>query len=110
MAKRRQVPWLALSQKAGRHRACGDSAGVWRHSTTTSSHIVGLCTMFQTSEARLRQILLILLIALAGFFSLSIFWRELQAFSSIIFLFFAAWLISFVLSPVAGWLQQLRLS
>lgn len=66
--------------------------------------------MFQTSEARLRQILLILLIVLAGFFSLSILWRELQTFSSIIFLFFAAWLISFVLSPVAGWLQRLRLS
>lgn len=66
--------------------------------------------MNEVTEARLRRLLLILLITIAGLYLISYAWHKLQFLSSIILLFFAAWIISFILSPVADWLQSHRLS
>ena len=37
-------------------------------------------------------------------------WHQLQLFGNVILIFFSAWLISFILGPLANWLQQRRLS
>lgn len=57
-------------------------------------------------DTQLRRVLLILLIALAGYFLVTLVWQALETFSSILLLFFAAWTICFILSPVTNWLQE----
>ncbi len=57
-------------------------------------------------EPRLRMILFSLLIGIAAIYLISIVWNILRYFSGVFALFFAAWLISFMLSPVTNWLQQ----
>ena len=56
-------------------------------------------------DTQLRRILLILLIVIAAYFLATFTWHALQFFSDTLLLFFAAWVISFILSPVAKWLQ-----
>ncbi len=65
--------------------------------------------MPQRFDITLRRFAFIAVGSLAGIYLLTFLWHELQKFSDIILLFFAAWLISFTLSPVAGLLQKLHL-
>lgn len=60
------------------------------------------------SEMRLRVILLSLLITIATIFLIGTIWSVLQFFSGVLILFFSAWLISFIFSPVANWLHARR--
>ncbi len=57
----------------------------------------------------MRRILLLILIFIAALYLVSMIWSVLQTFGSIILLFFTAWLISFILSPLANWLQRRHL-
>lgn len=58
-----------------------------------------------TSNPLLR-VLIVLLIAIATLFLIERVWQIGTAFSDIILLFFLAWLLSFVLSPVVEWLSD----
>ncbi len=59
------------------------------------------------------QALLVLLVIIAGFYLLSLVWQVGQQVADIILIFFLAWLLAFVLSPVARFLvrynRQLKL-
>lgn len=53
------------------------------------------------------RVLLGLLLIIAGYFLLTGIWGALVAFSDILLLFFLAWLIAFILLPIADWLYEL---
>jgi predicted PurR-regulated permease PerM len=63
----------------------------------------------QSFDVQVRRLFFILAGTLAGIYLAIFIWHTLQFFSDIILLFFSAWLISFILSPVANWLQQMKL-
>ncbi len=63
----------------------------------------------QPFDVQVRRGFFILTGAVAGVYLATVVWHSLQFFSDIILLFFSAWLLSFILSPVANWLQRLQL-
>ena len=52
----------------------------------------------------LLRVLLVILIILSSIVLASFVWQLVSAFSSLILLFFASWLLALLLSPVVGWL------
>ncbi len=57
---------------------------------------------------RLRNVLMSLLVLIAGFYLINLVYHAALSFSGIIFLYFTAWLISFLLSPIVDWLCKHR--
>src|SRR5579884_1144249 len=61
--------------------------------------------MQRFSDAQLKRVLIILLIAVASMFLIAQLWQIFQFFDGIALIFLAAWIVAFVLSPAANWLQ-----
>jgi predicted PurR-regulated permease PerM len=62
--------------------------------------------MAHFSPSRLRATFYVLVSTVAALYIVQFAWAQLQFLSSIILLFFAAWLISFIFSPIAKWLRR----
>jgi predicted PurR-regulated permease PerM len=62
--------------------------------------------MQRFSDAQLKRALIIVLIAVASLFLIGQIWQIFQFFDGIALIFLAAWIVAFVLSPVANWLQS----
>jgi predicted PurR-regulated permease PerM len=62
--------------------------------------------MMIPNNNRLQRILLILLIILSGYYLGTIIWNELTYLGDIILIFFMAWIVSFIFSPIVHWIQQ----
>ncbi len=62
--------------------------------------------MNRFSLDRMRALFFVLVSAVAAIYLVQFIWAQLQFLSSIILLFFAAWLISFIFSPIAKWLHR----
>lgn len=59
---------------------------------------------------RWRNLLVVLLALIAAFYLIGLAYHIALSFSGVIFLYFTAWLISFLLSPVVNWLCTHRFS
>ncbi len=55
------------------------------------------------------RILLSIAVILMGLFLASILWQLLLHFSYVLLLVLSAWIIAYILGPIAGWLQKLRI-
>ncbi len=65
--------------------------------------------MNQRPESRSTRVLLILLLVLAALYLAGFVWQLLINLADIILLFFLAWLLSMLLTPVVVWLERRRL-
>ncbi len=55
------------------------------------------------------RILLSIAVILMGLFLANILWQLLLHFSYVLLLVLSAWIISYILGPIAGWLQKLKI-